>query len=353
MNFVSIKRVKRLLADFEGDAVIISESKNRYYYSGFTGTEATLLLTSDESYIFTDSRYHIQAKEQAEDFTLVDSAKNSVADFINEKKLAHVGFEEETTSVRAYNSLTQKLEKCTVKGINQLIKNQRKIKDEQEIEYIKKAAEIADSAFLYILDEIKPEKTEKELALMLEFYMRKNGADGLSFDTIFASGLRSAMPHGVASDKKIEKGDLVTIDFGCTYKGYCSDMTRTIAVGSISDERRKIYEIVLKAQLAAKDAIRQGALASEIDSIARGIISEAGYGKNFGHGLGHSLGLDIHEFPSLSPKSEETLASGMLITDEPGIYVEGLGGVRIEDLLLVTDDGCDNLTSSPKELIIL
>ncbi len=350
---MSIKRVKQLLADFEGDAVIISDPKNRYYYSGFTGTEATLLLTSDESYIFTDSRYHIQAKEQAEDFILVDSAKNSVAGFINEKKLTHVGFEEETMSVRAYNSLTKKLEKCTVEGITQLIKNQRKIKDKKEIEYIKKAARIADDAFLYILNEIKPGKTEKELALMLEFYMRKNGADGLSFDTIFASGLRSAMPHGVASDKKIEKGDLVTIDFGCTYKGYCSDMTRTVAVGSISDERRKIYEIVLKAQLAAKNAIRSGALASEVDSIARSIITEEGYGKNFGHGLGHSLGLDIHEFPSLSPKSEETLASGMLITDEPGIYVEGLGGVRIEDLLLVTDDGCENLTSSPKELIIL
>lgn len=350
---MSIKRVKQLLTNFEGDAVIISESKNRYYYSGFTGTEATLLLTADESYIFTDSRYHIQAREQAADFTLVDSAKHSAAEFINEKKLVHVGFEEETTSVRSYNRLIEKLEKCTVEGISALIKNQRKIKDAKEIEYIKKAAEIADSAFLYIINEIKPDRTEKELALELEFYMRKNGAEGLSFETIFASGLRSAMPHGVASGKKIEYGDLVTIDFGCTYHGYCSDMTRTVAVGSISDEQRKIYEIVLKAQLAAKDAIRSGAVASKVDGIARGIIAEAGYDKNFGHGLGHSLGLDIHEFPSLSPKSEETLLSGMLITDEPGIYVEGLGGVRIEDLLLVTEDGCENLTTSPKELIIL
>ncbi len=346
-------RIKNILKAFSGDSVLITDPKNRYYFSGFTGTDAALLLTRDENFIFTDSRYHIQAKQQAKDFTLIDSAKTSPSDLINQKKLSYIGFEEETMTVRAYDSMSKKLERATLEGVSALIKDIRKIKDDTEIGYIRHAAGIADKAFSYILGEIKPGLTEKELALKLEFFMRDRGAEGLSFDTIFASGVRSAMPHGVASYKKIENGDLVTIDFGCLYKGYASDMTRTVVLGSANEKQKEIYNIVLDAHNAALAAVRPGAKAKDIDSLARGIIERAGYGDNFGHSLGHSLGLDVHEFPSLSPKSEEILMPRMFVTDEPGIYIDGFGGVRIEDLLLVTDDGCDDLTTSDKNLIIL
>lgn len=346
-------RIKKILNTFAGDAILITDPKNRYYFSGFTGTDAALLLTRDENFIFTDSRYHIQAKEQAKDYTLIDSAKTAPTDLINEKKLTHIGFEEETMTVRAYGLMSKKIGRATLEGVSALIKDIRKIKDDTEIGYIRHAARIADKAFSYILGEIKPGLTEKELALKLEFFMRDEGAEGLSFDTIFASGVRSAMPHGVASDKKIEIGDLITIDFGCLYKGYASDMTRTIILGSANEKQKEIYNIVLDAHNAALAAVRPGAKAKDIDAIARSIIEKAGYGDNFGHSLGHSLGLSVHEFPSLSPKSEEVLMPNMLVTDEPGIYIDGFGGVRIEDLLLVTDDGCDDLTTSDKNLIIL
>lgn len=343
-------RVQKLLKQFPDGAALITSPKNRYYYSGFTGTEAALLLTDSECYIFTDSRYHIQARQQAADFILVDSAQKTPSELINELKIRHIGFEEENMTVQEYNRLTGKLEHAVIEGISPLINQQRKIKDETEISHIRTAAAIADRAFSYIINEIRPGRTEKELALKLEFFMRGQGAEGLSFESIFASGARSAMPHGTASGKVIERGDFVTMDYGCVFQGYCSDMTRTVVVGKATGQQKNIYSTVLAAQKAALAAVRPGAKAADVDKTARDIISAAGYGENFGHSLGHSLGLDVHEFPSLSPKSEESLAAGMLVTDEPGVYIEGFGGVRIEDLLLVTEDGCEDLTVSPKEL---
>ena len=353
MKIVLKKRIQKLLSLFPGDAILITSPKNRYYFSGFTGTEANLLLTNDAYYIFTDSRYHIQAKNEAKDFTLIDTAKTSAADFIREEGYRLVGFEEDTVSVEKFRTLSQKVPDAEWEGVSPLICSIRKIKDETEVAAITRAAEIADRAFSLLLPNIKPGKTEQELALELEFTMRKMGASGLSFDTIFASGVRSAMPHGVASDKKIEYGDFVTVDFGCVFHGYCSDMTRTVVVGKANEKQKEIYDIVLSAQTAALAAIRPGAVCKDIDAIARGIITDAGYGAKFGHGLGHSLGLDIHELPSFSPRCEETLAAGMLMTDEPGIYIEGFGGVRIEDLVLVTEDGCQILSHTTKELIEL
>lgn len=227
------------------------------------------------------------------------------------------------------------------------------IKDAHELSAIAAAAKIADDAFAYILTKITPDKTEREIALSLEFFMRENGAEGLSFETIAASGVRSAMPHGTATDKKIGNNVFFTLDFGCKYKGYCSDMTRTVVVGKATGKQKEIYETVLSAQTAALLELSAGVPANVVDSVARNVIKDAGYGKYFGHGLGHSLGLSVHEKPSLSPKCSDILLPNIPMTVEPGIYIDDFGGVRIEDLVVIRENGYENLVTSPKELIEL
>jgi Xaa-Pro aminopeptidase len=229
----------------------------------------------------------------------------------------------------------------------------REVKEEDEIDLIKKACEITDKAFEYILGEIKVGVSEIELANKLDFYMRSLGASGVSFETIVASGVRSAMPHGVASEKSIQKGELITFDFGCVYKGYVSDMTRTVAFGEVAPELKEIYQIVLEAQLKVIELAGPGVKISTLDNTARGWIEQHGYGKNFGHALGHGIGLELHETPFLSGRVDDVLVKGNIVTDEPGIYIEGLGGVRIEDDLLITDDGVEVLNKSPKHFIQL
>lgn len=229
----------------------------------------------------------------------------------------------------------------------------RIVKTEKELASLARAEAIGDQAFTRILSDIRPGVTELEIAAKLDYYMKEAGAVGNSFDTIVASGLHSAMPHAIPSEKKIEAGDFVTMDFGCVYEGYCSDMTRTIVVGKADGKQKEIYRIVLEAQLAALQVIKAGMTGSEVDAVARRVIAEAGYGEYFGHGLGHSVGLFIHEEPRLSPKCHEVLRENVIQTVEPGIYLPGFGGVRIEDLVCVTADGCRNFTHSPKELIEL
>jgi Xaa-Pro aminopeptidase len=218
---------------------------------------------------------------------------------------------------------------------------------------IKKAEAIGDAAFSEILPYIKPGTTELEVAARLEFIMKMKGVQNLSFPSIVASGINSSMPHAVPSQKKIETGDFVTLDFGCTCEGYCSDMTRTVVVGKASDKHKEVYQLVLEAQMAALDFIKAGYQGKEIDKVARDIIYKAGYEGCFGHGLGHSVGLNVHENPRLSPMEEEIIQEGMTETVEPGIYIKGFGGVRIEDLVVVTGTGCENFTHSPKNLIEL
>lgn len=234
-----------------------------------------------------------------------------------------------------------------------LIEKLRAVKDEIELENLKIAERIGDEAFSYILNEIRPGISEKQIALMLELKMRALGAEALSFDVICVSGARTSLPHGRPSDKHIEKGDFVTMDFGCKYNGYCSDMTRTVAVDHVSGEQRELYELVLEAQLAACRGAHAGMRASEVDALARNIIEAAGYGKFFGHGLGHGTGLEIHEAPTANPRSEELLKTGMMLTIEPGIYIPEKFGVRIEDLSIVDDSDIIILSESEKDLIIL
>lgn len=347
------KRVNKLLKEAAVAVIYITSPENMMYYSGFSGGEGALVLEPDSLKLFTDSRYLIQAGEEAPDFEIVDIAKKRAEVYLEEKRPDAMGYEENYMTAVAYNQMAEKIPTCSFIPLSEGMLRQRAVKDEKEQALTRQAERLADEAFYHVLPLIKPGVSEKEVALSLEWYMRKNGASAPSFPIICASGVRSAMPHGVATDKILEKGDFVTMDFGCFLEGYASDMTRTVVLGKASPEQKKIYQTVLKAQSAAVLAVAPGMTGKKIDAIAREIITDAGYGDCFGHALGHGTGLNIHERPVLSPRSEEILAPGMLVTVEPGIYIEGFGGVRIEDLMLVTEKGSENLTSSTKELLEL
>ena len=343
-----IAKLRNHMADEKIDSVIIKDLKNVYYYSGYTGTSAYLLITLDKLYIFTDFRYIEQCESQCPLYEICDVSKVKIEDYLS--KLSNTGFENLSISYNDYLELNKKANKLIPLGDKLL--EFRSVKDDSEINLIAKAEEIGDKAFHKLLSYAKEGMTEREIALFLEFHMKKLGASGLSFDTIVASGARGALPHGVATDKKISRGELVTVDFGCVYNGYSSDMTRTFAVGDISDELGKIYETVLLAQTTSLDMIKAGVKASDVHMNAHNIIQEK-YPDSFGHGLGHGLGLDIHESPNLSPRNEKPLVSGNVVTVEPGIYIPHFAGARIEDVVVVTDDGCKNLTNSPKNLIFI
>ncbi|MCH5186382.1 MAG: aminopeptidase P family protein [Oscillospiraceae bacterium] len=338
-------RIDALRKSMGEKSAYITSKANIFYYSGFTSEDAYLIITPARAILVTDSRYTVQAKEQAAGFEIFDIKEN-------------IPFEEKTVLIEEEHITAGRLERLKkkypdkefIRG-DEIISRARRIKTGEEIGLIRTAQEIGDAAFTHILDFLKPGISEKSVALELEYFMKKNGAQGLSFETIAASGIRSAMPHGAASDKIIEKGDFLTLDFGCVYKGYCSDMTRTVVIGTASERQREIYNIVLKAQEAALSAIAAGKRCADTDAAARDIIKAHGYGEYFGHGLGHSVGIEIHELPSFSPKSEDILENGHVITVEPGIYIENFGGVRIEDLIVVSDGKAMNLTHSPKNLI--
>lgn len=347
------QRLKKLVSVIPANATLILSPENLYYFSGFTGGEGMLYIDKSRLLLFTDSRYTVQAQEEAPDFEVIDTANLSVSEFLKQQGDKAYGFEDDYVTFSKFAGLKRISPKSVFSPVSSHIDKIRMIKDNTEIALIKKAAAIADSAFTYILDKIQAGKTERDISLDLEYFMLRNGADGLSFDTISASGIRSCMPHGTATDKVIEAGDFLTLDFGCKYRGYCSDMTRTVVLGKATDKQKEIYNTVLEAQKCALSTIRAGELAKAVDEAARGVIDAAGYGKNFGHGLGHSLGLKVHEAPSCSPRSQDILCENMMMTVEPGIYIDGYGGVRIEDLVLVTADGYDNFTTSAKDLIEL
>lgn len=351
------KRIDKLIQEMETmnlDAVLIENPQNRRYISGFTGTAGIVLITKEKNIFFTDFRYIQQVKEQCKGFEILEiSRTNPVTNYLKNMNIRNMGFEDDHMSFASYSAYNLALENIKFIPLKGLITNIRAVKDSEEIEKIAQASQIADEAFEHILGFIKPGIKEKDVALELEFFMRKKGATGASFDFIVASGYRSSMPHGVASDKVIEEGDFVTLDYGCIYNGYCSDMTRTIVVGKASEEQKKIYKIVLEAQKKVIEVAKAGMTGSELDKVARDIITEAGYGDKFGHGLGHGIGLEVHEMPNVNSLGTNKLQPGMVTSDEPGIYIEGFGGVRIEDLIVITEDGCRVLNKSPKELIEL
>lgn len=338
------------------DAAIIAKSPNYFYLSGFTGSFAYLVITRDDAVLVTDFRYREQARLEAPLFEVMEYSDN-IYSFLNgilkSKNIEILGFEEDYITYKKFKEFEEKFSVKELKPLEGMVEVMRMKKDKMELEIIKKAVEIADNAFSHILEFIKPGVREIEIAAELEYFMKKQGAKGTSFETIVASGVRSALPHGVASEKVIEHGDVVTMDFGAVFKGYCSDMTRTVFVGKPKEELVKIYNTVLTAQKAALEGAVKGLTGKKIDAVAREIICREGFGFNFGHGLGHGVGIEIHEEPRLSPLGDVVMDDGMVVTVEPGIYVNGLGGVRIEDMIVINGDHPDVLTASKKDMIVL
>lgn len=353
-----ILKLRSKMKEKEIDAAILIGDPNRNYMSGFKGDESFSIISKDKAIFMVDSRFIEQASNEVKDYVVVEYSKNGetlysyLQKLVKELNIKKLGFEEDVVTYSRYKSIMQATN-CELIPLDGMVEELRAAKNEDEIEIMQKAAAIADVAFSHMLEFIKIGMTEREIGIELEFTMKKLGASGLSFPSIVASGVRSSLPHGQATDKKISDGEFLTLDFGCVYKEYCSDMTRTVAIGSISAQMKKIYNIVLKAQMEALKAYKSGVTGKSVDKVARDIIKSYGYGDNFGHSLGHGVGRQIHEIPAISSKSDKVLISGMVVTDEPGIYISGFGGVRIEDILVITDEGSRVLSKSPKHLMCI
>ncbi len=350
-----MKKLDSLLTKNQG--VLITSPHNLRYFTGFQGGEGVALIGKEKRYLFVDSRYTEAAQNEAKDFTVIEFSggkrNEEIRNRMKEQGIDSLAFEDEAMSVTEHQNLQKALDGIVWNGVSQELAKARMVKTEAELALLRKAEQIGVDAFLTVLPQIKPGVAECEIAAELEYQMRKRGAEGTSFETIVVSGVKSSMPHGKPDGKKIEMGDFVTMDFGCRYGDYCSDMTRPVVVGKASEKQKEIYQTVLTAQQAGLSAISAGVTGKDADAAARKVIEDAGYGKFFGHSLGHGVGLLIHELPNLSPMSEVVLEPGMVVTCEPGIYLPGFGGVRIEDMVCVTQGGIENLTHLSKELLEL
>lgn len=352
-----LEKFRVLIKNSEADAILLTSEVSRRYAAGYNISEGMAILSENECRYFTDSRYIEAAQRVLPNFTvrMVDREHGYayyLQQAITDWNVEVIGYEEEAVTAGELHRLEDALNVGFL-PMQEEVNKLRYVKTEEELYCIRKAQEITDKAFYDILGYISAGMTEKELKTELIYRLYKNGADEPSFDPIVVSGPNSSMPHGVAGERKLQKGDFITLDFGCKWGGYCSDMTRTVALESVTEEMDKVYHTVLQAQEAGIASTKAGVPGCDVDEAARKVISEAGYGEYFGHGYGHGVGLEIHEAPNCSPSWKKPLPAGCVCSAEPGIYLPGRFGVRIEDLVVVTENGCENLTKSPKSLIIL
>jgi len=348
-----INRLRHSLHKEQLDALLVTDAANVTYLSGFTGDSSWLLVGRDHVWLVTDGRYTEQAAAEAPHCEVVrrkDSLVAAVAELCPTAAVRTLGFSPDELTYGAYTKLVESLEGVEAVARKDLVENLRAVKDDEEIEAIRRAVRAADEAFMRIRGRLSPGGTEREVANALEFEMRGLGARKSSFELIVAARQRSSLPHAYATDAEIAPGDPVLIDWGAQVGTYCSDATRVLFLGAPSAQWREVYSAVLKAQRVAIEALSPGVPTKEVDAVARRAIAEAGYGERFAHGLGHGVGLKVHEKPALGEKAEDTLAEGMVVTIEPGIYIPGWGGVRLEDLVVVRRDGPEVLTSVPKSL---
>lgn len=340
----------------ELDGVLLTSEANCFYATGFVG-EGMALVTKNGCWYITDSRYTEAAGKAINGAVIEEISRQRPFSVCINEALAKsgvkiLGFEDAAMTVAEHERFAPKL-KAELRGASELLLNLRAQKDEKEIEALIAAQRIAERALEQILTEIKPGVTEKEIAARLQYLMLSYGAEKMSFDPIVASGANGSMPHAVPTEKKIAAGEFVTMDFGCIYRGYCSDMTRTVCVGQPTEEMQEVYDIVLRAQLAGIAVAKAGVTGKDIDGAARKVIEDAGYGAYFGHSFGHGVGVEIHESPNASPANEKPMPVGAVISAEPGIYLPGKFGVRIEDVLILRDGGCEDITKAGKDLLIL
>lgn len=357
-----IQNVQAVLAAENLDAVLLTGQANRFYAAGFftPGRDATALVTPRDAIFFTDARYTEAAARHLEGIELREvkpdrTLTSQLQDLMFLKGIRRLGFEDAVMSVQSHRRLEKDLgkDKCQLVGASEALDKLRQTKDPEELAAMEAAQGVAERALADILREIRPGVTEREIAARLQYLMLHYGASDMSFDPIVVSGPNGSLPHGAPSEKEIRSGEFVTMDFGCIYGGYCSDMTRTVAVGSVTEEMGRVYKTVLAAQRAGIAAAKAGVTGKAVDAAARAVIEDAGYGEYFTHSFGHGLGVEVHEAPSASSLNDKPLPAGAVISAEPGIYIPGKLGVRIEDVILITEEGCRNLAKAPKDLIVL
>ena len=344
----ALERLRAFLEQEKVDGIFIKGDSSIRYFTGFTGGESLLYVDARRAVIITDSRYTLQVRQQAPECELVEHLHGFWPEAAKLPQSDNLALDGDYFSYTEQCALAAVLPHAAWKNVN--LVGLRAVKTPEEMQLIRRAVALSDEAFLQLLPHIRAGRKESELAAELEYNMRKLGSTKPSFETICASGKRSALPHGVASDKVVEEGDFITFDFGATYGGYCSDITRTVVVGKAAPWQKEIYDIVLQANLLGEKTLKAGLTGIQVDGAVRDFIGSKGYGPNFGHGLGHGVGLDIHEKPVLNRANGQPLPAGAVVTIEPGIYLPDKGGVRIEDTVLVTETGCERLTSVPKEL---
>jgi len=356
MRFSSrLDKARQSLEDVALDALILINPQDIRYLSGFSGSAGLALLGIEKAYLFVDSRYVTQASQEITGFEVIQvtsSAWDSLIHWAKEGKFSRMGFVASELAYEHHEKLKEKMEGAELVAVRSLVGRLRMVKDPEEAEAIRTSARLLSQNLEEVLSLLQPGMKEKEIAALFEYSLKMNGADRTGFETIVASGFRSAMPHAQASDRAIQAGELLKIDGGCEWQGYHSDITRTLALGRATPDQEKIHRIVLEAHGQAVAAARPGMIAGELDGVARRVIEEGGYGEYFGHGTGHGVGLSVHEEPRIGRDSKDLLEEGMAFTIEPGIYVPGLGGVRIEDTILLSARGAEVVTTTPRGITL-